>query len=332
MTTWTYQNTNTGRYGSQQTFTSPGTGWYRIIARGAAGGGEGRGLGAEMSGWFLLSANATVSMRVGHRGSDVNRWGSTNRYLENCGGGGGTFVLLGNADAESKILLIAGGGAGNPGDPLTASRHGQITPLSVGATVAGAGGGIPSAGGGFNTDGQSDVLLRQGAGFLNGSTGGRGEWYYHDPNYPESHSNGGYGGGAGGMFYDPTDDKQGTGPGYRGGGGGYTGGGSDCGGGSIVGTEATWAISDTCTAGFWDDHGRVVITDMQPPANCAGRVMLLASAQPRVVIFDWLKPSIHLPAETSSSGEWSATVPTGTRFGVYYLSSDSRCPPIINGP
>lgn len=66
-----------------------------------------------------------------------------------------------------------------------------------------------------------------------------------------------------------------------------------------------------------------------------GRVRDLAAlAAPRVRIFNWDLPHQFTDTAVAQDGTWSESesLPWGERHGVYYLSRDPRCPPIIHGP
>ena len=71
-----------------------------------------------------------------------------------------------------------------------------------------------------------------------------------------------------------------------------------------------------------------------PPATTwlqQGLVAVPGSAAQRVCLFDWARPERYVVADISS-GQWQAPVPVGVPFGIYYLSTDNHCPPIIHGP
>jgi len=64
----------------------------------------------------------------------------------------------------------------------------------------------------------------------------------------------------------------------------------------------------------------------------AGRVVdLLSNPTPRVVVFQWQNPTRARVVPVDSSGAWSLLLPSA-EYGIYYLSQDNRCPPIIHGP
>jgi len=70
-----------------------------------------------------------------------------------------------------------------------------------------------------------------------------------------------------------------------------------------------------------------------PLRDMASRAIdLVGAGDPRVVLFDWDNPSRHLTATMSDRGNWRAAWPDDVRPGVYYISRDTRCLPVIHGP
>lgn len=72
-----------------------------------------------------------------------------------------------------------------------------------------------------------------------------------------------------------------------------------------------------------------------PLNTVAGRVIeLIGQAAPRLVLFDWSEPTRFQSATVQSDGHWENALPVfpGDQYGIYYLSQDNRCPPIIHGP
>ena len=55
-------------------------------------------------------------------------------------------------------------------------------------------------------------------------------------------------------------------------------------------------------------------------------------AAPRVTLFNWDDPTHYAQCLPGPDDQWSLTVPPGLKYGLYYLSQDNRCPPIIHGP
>jgi hypothetical protein len=89
------------------------------------------------------------------------------------------------------------------------------------------------------------------------------------------------------------------------------------------------------TDGYGHESGVPLIDLNDHLVNISSRVVDLRPApSPRVVLFDWLHPDRYcVPGQMAASGHWSdAFVGKGLDFGVYYLSRDARCPPIIHGP
>lgn len=95
-----------------------------------------------------------------------------------------------------------------------------------------------------------------------------------------------------------------------------------------------WASSDYVEAPAPDyGHlsGEYYIDLVGVPVS--GRVRDLRNlALPNVVVFSWDRPSLFLRPMIAATGEWEVNVPKGHKYGIYYLSSDNRCPPIIHGP
>ena len=99
-----------------QEWLIPASGVYRIEAWGASGGDGGDlanggndgdysgGLGAKMSGDFLLSEGDKLHLLVGQQGLSY--------YNYNGSGGGGSFVAKGSLLTHTTPLLVAGGGGG----------------------------------------------------------------------------------------------------------------------------------------------------------------------------------------------------------------------------
>ncbi len=110
-----------GYTGGVQTFTVQTTGTYDITGYGAQGGsfaGAVGGKGAEVGGYFHLTAGERIEIVVGGAGEDGG----------GAGGGGGSFVLAStDTGASYHLVLAAGGGGGafiSDGDPGHASTAG----------------------------------------------------------------------------------------------------------------------------------------------------------------------------------------------------------------
>lgn len=103
-------------------------------------------------------------------------------------------------------------------------------------------------------------------------------------------------------------------------------------------TSGTLNLDDkvlTETEGYGHESGVPLIDLNDSLVNISSRVVDLRPAlSPRVVLFDWLHPDRYcVPGQMAADGHWSdAFVGRGVDFGVYYLSRDNRCTPIIHGP
>jgi hypothetical protein len=189
------------------TWKVPGSGNYRIVAKGAAGGqsinwGPQGGFGAIMTGDFSLQAQTVLKILVGQRGQ-------SNTY--DGGGGGGTFVTL----LDNTPLIVAGGGGGGSASGFNGSAPNSKNAnlLTAGYSTAYGSGGTNGSGGAGSTAG--------GGGGLTGN--GTGSWF------GTSFTNGGLGGG-----------PQAAG-GFGGGGGGGGTNGAGGGGGYSGGAYASWS-------------------------------------------------------------------------------------------
>jgi len=211
-----------------QEWIVPATGYYSIEVAGAKGSLANGGPGAIIKANISLTTGDTLQILVGQQGIDM---GGTSYS----GGGGGTFVALGESHTSATPLIIAGGGGGvntshtlisnSYGSTSTSGSAGQDGTLggtngnggdeSTGSNAPGAGGGGFYTNGGYVTGTTRDV--EGGYAFQNGGNGGQGETNYSSGN--PGRPDGGFG-GAGGSAN------------YPGGGGGYSGGGSTGGSGS----------------------------------------------------------------------------------------------------
>jgi len=80
---------------------------------------------------------------------------------------------------------------------------------------------------------------------------------------------------------------------------------------------------------------KTILLHIDSIGSLSGQVRDLAGLeQPRVRIFNWDLPQQFTEAAVDQDGTWSESDarPWGERYGVYYLSRDSRCPPIVHGP
>jgi hypothetical protein len=280
------------------------------------------GLGAIMTGFAFLVQGTVFRILVGQRGG---------LYSSRAGGGGGTFIALQGASEAANALVVAGGGGGYPGSlPVSEDRHGQITPQGahVGFGENGNGGTNNQSGGGFLSAGADETF--SGKSYLSGGLGGGLSIYY-----------GGFGCGGGCSNNASGIATGGGGGGYSGGGGGtnvtgqYHGGG----GGSIVNAWHTsaFALLGEATPGANSGVGWLELSQ-ETPGSLPGAtylrqrvVELQKLADPHVVVFDWNNPRRHIIPEIIDKW-WQTAFPVGQTFGIYYLSSDNRCPPIIHGP
>ena len=219
-----------------QEWTVPETGAYTIEVWGAQGGPRKGydndninrgGTGAILSGDFSLTEDLVLKIIVGQRGRES-------------GGGGGTFV----AKSENIPLIVAGGGAAWCTNSGCADDADAVLTEGNGG---GGGTGCGSGGGGFYGNGTTSELDygTGGLAFVNGGTGGDGDFYQ---NIYVSEGGFGSGGGASNCCI--------------GGGGGYTGGkgaaACDAKGGhsyfNPVGSNRTYIGTDNT------GHGKVIIT------------------------------------------------------------------------
>jgi len=240
-----------------QEWIVPTSGNYRILTKGAQGGGGGNGgLGASVQGDFALTAGQKLFIVVGQQGLGAADGQAT-------GGGGGSFVATGNAThTTSTALIVAGGGggaspqAGYPG--LITTNGGAGEGCQAGGTNGNGGADASSCGsgtggaGGFLTDGASGGSWgsQRGYGFRTGAALGGTSGY--------NNREGGFGGGGG---THGSNTGGGPGGGYSGGsapnhGGNWEGGG----GGSFNG-----GTNPVATQGVQTGMGSVVITSLAAP-------------------------------------------------------------------
>ena len=252
-----------------QEWVVPFSGTYNIDTYGAHGGYNGSyygGLGAKMSGEFILSAGDILSIICGQTSDPSAEFGK--------GGGGGTFVWT----SDTELLIAAGGGGGASNTTTNNSDiiNGYITTSGGWHTTEvedGFGGAIHNTswagggGAGWYGNGQSvDDVAYNYTGFggirpLEGGFGGGAD----DDNY-DGNAYGGFGGGGGSGVH-----LGGGGGGYTGGeGGGYIGGSYSTGGG---GSYNAGENQDNI-AGFNEGHGRVVITASGFSTGCTNEIAM----------------------------------------------------------
>ena len=256
-----------------QRFTVPFTGTYVLTAAGA-GAGNGAfagGRGVIVSTTVSLTANETIFILVGQRGTNT---GTTAGYQSS--GGGGTFICRYNGGAVTSagsytVLLIAGGGGGagggfggggngaagvgQGGDAVTTTTGGvntttggvSVTRYFPAAATGGAGGNqyqdgsgarSGSGGGGFSGNGATGFVAGSsqdvpGYAFINGGAGGNDAW---------SPCPGGFGGGGA--------SQEGNANWGVGGGGGYSGGA-----GGTVSSGWVWQSYGAGGGGSYDING-----------------------------------------------------------------------------
>jgi|GEM_PF-2450053 len=218
--------------GALESFEVPACVTSVTIAAFGASGGSGLnfaypgGLGARMTGDFLVQTGAQLSLLVGGQGLDA----ADTSEQGGGSGGGGSFVV----DAENNPMVVAGGGGGasfiTMQGELSAPGGSGVT-VQVGQAGEGEGAGIggTDGNGGGSTDWQG----------WHGGTGGGG---FHTPGLAPSNGGDSFGspnlpgqsfadGGAGGLGGDMGGRDGGFGGGGSagftgGGGGGYSGGGA----------------------------------------------------------------------------------------------------------
>ena len=245
-----------------QEWTVPATGSYVIEVWGARGGGIGLGClqigtglcygsnGARMKGTFSLTQGEILRIAVGQMGEDYisgTRGGG--------GGGGGSFVAKGNNHSGATVLIISGGGGGGHYYANSTPKGGQTSESGLGNTstdASGSGSYKPGGGGSWSSDGAAGTEGSTGgkgwANFLVGgihATSGGSHWAKGD---------GGFGGGSGGTW------PGGNGGGYNGG-PQVISGGNPTAGGSGAGSYNSGSSQDN-TAGAWNSHGKVTITQI----------------------------------------------------------------------
>ena len=204
---------------SEQTFTAPSSGYYKLEAWGAQGGSYNSsyygGYGGYSTGIVFLNKNEQLKIYVGSTAispiGGYNGGGKGSSYVGISGGGGATHIarvsgLLSTLSSKKdKILIVAGGGGGSFYEGGTGAIGG-----SAGGYLGNNGlyhnRGIPYGGsqasGGTNADSSSisgsfgqggtgpDFSAGGGAGFYGGAAGGT-----------DRSDQGDYGTGAGGSGY-----------------------------------------------------------------------------------------------------------------------------------
>lgn len=211
-----------GVTGSQQTFTAPVAGTYRLTVYGGRGGtvsGSSGGAGGSATGTVTLSSGESLYIYVGGAGgtgTNVGYNGGGTGQINQGAGGGGTDIRRGGTALSNRIIVAGGGG-------------GQYTPYA-----AGDGGGTN----GGNAQTNNEVVItggsQGGGGNYGGSLGQGGNW---NGNYTGAGGGGGYyGGGSNGSGAPACNCGGGGGSGYIGGvsGGSMTTGGNNGGGSAVI--------------------------------------------------------------------------------------------------
>jgi len=201
--------------GSPETFPMPACATQTTIEAWGGRGGDAYvgagGAGAYVRGSFGPEiAGKTLEIRVGGQGQK----GTCS--LCGGGGGGGSFVWVQNA--QSPLVIAAGGagashngGAGEPGYATEEGGKGAYTPAPVGQggySDNGFGGGAGGGGGGWLSDGKGNNwatggAAKGGAGGQSKHSDGHGAFGGGGASYHGGGGGGGYTGGSGGAPYTP---------------------------------------------------------------------------------------------------------------------------------
>ncbi|MEX0965887.1 MAG: PKD domain-containing protein, partial [Bacteroidia bacterium] len=273
--------------GGIQRWVVPFTALYKIEAYGAQGSNASTttgGLGAYISGEFMLTQGDTLSILVGQNAPNTPA-----RVNLSSSGGGGTFITKFPHNTNASILVIAGGGGGTGNErPYTANAS-MFTSGNTGSHGTGGtngDGGLTATtaaggGGGFFTDGDGTA---GGDAYVNGGAGGPVNTTY-------SVNGGGFGGG--GSVTGGGNSRYAGGGGYSGGSGSTSQAGATTGlwgGGGGSYNNGTNQVNDTSIR---MGHGMAVITILSsgapydagvlsvdsPNVYCAGSHNVVASIQ-----------------------------------------------------
>jgi hypothetical protein len=263
---WTSTYLNMTHTGVQQ-WTVAADGIYEITANGARGGirsggsdVEGGttapGRGARVITRFNLLAGTVLNIIVGQVGvADI--------YGQGAGGGGGTFVSLGNALESSNLLVAAGGGGGRPWTNNGATYSSALSDGQAGTSGGGTGGGTNGAGGqrtASGTDGgNGGGWLSAGLSVLHSSNQASGPRIQAAASpsggvsiYTPTHD-GGFGGGGGGW------GGAGAGGGYSGGASGTSSPNGGPGGGSYVNPLASYSAIISGVGSNYGDGSVIIV-------------------------------------------------------------------------
>jgi hypothetical protein len=301
--TWLQNSSLFSVINGYQYWTVPQDGNYQIVAAGSRSGigtwssnvqtPNMYGRGATISGTFALTQGQVLAIAVGQPSANVTQ----SNYI-GVGGGGGTFVVLGN----TFPLVVAGAGGGNGAYSSVSNFAGNAqTTANGGASWGGAPGGANGLGGNSHVNGSGTASLNTydggggggfsgngasgtnnasrpgsisttagqgGLGFAYGLTGGS-----IATNFATNATYGGFGGGGGG-----TPIAGGGGGGYSGGGGGYATSGtvseSGGGGGSWVAANATAIATHTGTFNGSSTFNGLTVTTVGTPNSGPGYVTI----------------------------------------------------------
>ena len=210
--------------GSEQTFTAPKAGYYKLEAWGAQGGGSTGGKGAYTSGIIYLDKNEAIYVYVGGQGGANNSLANAGGYNGggysgnnvsgySYGGGGATDFRLNNGSWNNTTslasrIMVAAGGAG--GVNILTTNGGEGGALIGGNSTTSESAYNSST---YSTTGGTQIGPGASTGAIRAGSFGQGIQTNVD----------GYGGGGGGGYYGGS-----TGFGRTGSGGssyisGYTG-------------------------------------------------------------------------------------------------------------
>lgn len=250
----TDENTYAFNYtGSEQTFTAPKAGTYKVELWGASGGGAKGGNGAYTSGMIELSENDNLYLHVGGKGPanetvtniggyNGGGYSGNNSGQNSYGGGGATDIRLStgtwnNATSLNSRIMVSAGGAGTTKNLTTkAGSAGGLTGYN-GTTNPG----------NYNTSTYLPIGSNQtGVGFAYQTTVRQGAF-----GYAIQSNTGGYGGGGGSGYYGGGNGFGTTGAG----GSSYISGHTGC---VAIASESstaarTTASGGTCTTGSTDN-------------------------------------------------------------------------------
>ena len=190
-----------GVTGSQQTFTAPVSGTYRLTVYGGRGGTTSEssgGAGGSATGTVTLTSGEALYIYVGGAGGSTTSVGYNGGGTGSTAAGGGATDIRRNGTTLSNRIIVAGGGGGQyPG--LTAGNGG------------GTNGGNPTVNNSVSITGGS----QGGGGSYGGAFGVGANW---NGNYGGAGGGGGwYGGGSNGSGAPPCNCGGGGGSGYIGG-------------------------------------------------------------------------------------------------------------------